>query len=260
MPNRIIKESICDNEKIAALKDFDFRLWVGLITQADDAGRGDARPQIIKGRVFPLREQVTHKNIADGLNALASTGLISLYTVGGKPFFWFPGWAEHQRVRECKPKFPGPEESDILPQSAASCGELPQSAASCGLNPIQSNTNPNTNPNPKRAGVREDDFERFWSVYPKKVGKGEAKKAFSKVSVAVDTLIQAVERQKRSEQWSKDGGRYIPNPATWLNQGRWDDVLPTKGLACVSTGDVPPNDDLDMYERVWGTKKTEAMI
>lgn len=148
MPNRIIKESICDNERIASLKDFEFRLWVGLITQADDAGRGDARPQIIKGRVFPLRDQVTLKNIDDGLHALESTGLITLYTVGGRLFFWFPGWAEHQRVRDSRPKYPGPEEADA---PAAVCGDPPRDAARCGLNPIQSEYNPNPNPKGKKA-------------------------------------------------------------------------------------------------------------
>ena len=54
-------------------------------------------------------------------------------------------------------------------------------------------------------------------------------KAFSKVSVPVKTLIDAVNSQKNSEQWRKDNGQYIPNPATWLNQGRWDDVLTEAG-------------------------------
>jgi hypothetical protein len=31
--------------------------------------------------------------------------------------------------------------------------------------------------------------------------------------------------QKTSAQWQKDNGQYIPNPATWLNQGRWDDEI-----------------------------------
>lgn len=76
---------------------------------------------------------------------------------------------------------------------------------------------------------REEDFEKFWEVYPKKVGKGAAKKAFSKVKAPVETLVSAVRRQKCSLQWSKDDGQYIPNPSTWLNQGRWEDevsVLP----------------------------------
>lgn len=148
MPNRIIKESLCDSERIASLTDFEFRLWVGLITQADDAGRGDARPAYIKGHVFPFRERVTAKDIESALHALAAKGCVALYTVGGKPYFLFPSWARHQRIRECKPKFPGMENADACDgsqDSAASCGELPQDAASCGLNP---NPNPNTNPNP----------------------------------------------------------------------------------------------------------------
>ena len=150
MPNRIIKESICDSEKLAALSDFEFRLWVGLITQADDAGRGDARPAYIKGHVFPFRERVTTKDIDAALHALAAGSCVTLYNVGGRPYYSFPSWAKHQRIRDCKPKYPGPENAD-LPQPAADCGDLPQPAADCGLNPIQSESNPN--PNPKYIGT-----------------------------------------------------------------------------------------------------------
>ena len=69
MPNRIIKESITTSEKLASLSDFEFRLWIGLITQADDAGRGDARPAVIKGRVFPFRERLTVKDVGSSLRA-----------------------------------------------------------------------------------------------------------------------------------------------------------------------------------------------
>ena len=69
------------------------------------------------------------------------------------------------------------------------------------------------------------DFDRFWKVYPKKVGKEAARKAFAKVREDVDVLIDAVEAQMQSEQWTKDGGQFIPNPSTWLNQGRWNDEI-----------------------------------
>lgn len=143
MGNRMIKESICTSEKIAELTDFEFRLWVGLITQADDAGRGDARPAVIKGRVFPLRERITAKDVDAALHGLAAKGCVSLYKVGGKPYFWFPTWAEHQRIREVKPKFPGPEDADCdsPPQAAADCGSSPQAAADCGQKPNQTETN-----------------------------------------------------------------------------------------------------------------------
>lgn len=68
-------------------------------------------------------------------------------------------------------------------------------------------------------------FDEFWRAYPKKVGKKAAQKAYRKANVPAGTLLAALERQKRSDQWSRDGGRYIPNPATWLNQGRWEDEI-----------------------------------
>ena len=71
------------------------------------------------------------------------------------------------------------------------------------------------------------DFEMFWNEYPKKVGKKDAKKSFEKAKKSTDTetMIRAVIAQKQSGQWLRDNGRYIPNPATWLNQGRWDDEI-----------------------------------
>lgn len=177
MPNRIIKQSAFESEKISALSDFDFRLWVGLITQADDAGRGDARPAILKGHIFPLRERVTAKDIEAALLRLAAGSCISLYNVGGKSYYQFPNWAKHQRVYNVKSKVPGPEEAEEddfanLPQSAASCGELPQTAASCRLNPNPNpNINPNPNPNPKESArtrakeSAESVFSQFVSEF-----------------------------------------------------------------------------------------------
>lgn len=74
---------------------------------------------------------------------------------------------------------------------------------------------------------KAEKFEEWWACYPRKVGKEAARRAFAKVKVDVQILIDAVELQKGSEQWTKENGRYIPNPATWLNQGRWEDEVKT---------------------------------
>jgi hypothetical protein len=79
-------------------------------------------------------------------------------------------------------------------------------------------------------------FDQFWNVYPKKVGKTDARKAFAKVEMPVEILINAVQKQKASAQWTKDGGQFIPNPSTWLNQGRWEDELPVAGNSGVPKG------------------------
>ena len=157
MPNRVIKESICTSDKLNELTDFQFRLWVGLLVSADDAGRGDARPAIIRGRVFPLRDRIAVKDVDVGLQALAASGCVSLYKVGGKPYYWFPTWAEHQRLDRAKPKYPSPDEADPEDESAADCGELPQIAADCGLNP-NTNTKEKENTNTKGNNARGSRF------------------------------------------------------------------------------------------------------
>ena len=72
-------------------------------------------------------------------------------------------------------------------------------------------------------------FDEFWKMYPKKVGKEDSKKSFSKLKVD-DELFLAItdglEKWKSSDSWAKDGGQYIPNPATWLNGKRWEDEIP----------------------------------
>ena len=85
---------------------------------------------------------------------------------------------------------------------------------------------------PPLAAATVEQFERFWAVYPKRAGKKEAQKAWNKMkpdSDLVDKILTAVEQQKKSSQWTRDNGQYIPYPATWLNQNRWEDELEMKG-------------------------------
>lgn len=70
-----------------------------------------------------------------------------------------------------------------------------------------------------------DGFARFWSVYPKKVGKPAAEKAFraAKVNGHLPEVLADIEAKAASQAWTKDGGQFVPNPATYLNQRRWED-------------------------------------
>jgi hypothetical protein len=73
-------------------------------------------------------------------------------------------------------------------------------------------------------------FDRFWELYPRKVAKESARKAFSKIPKIAETLpviLAALEWQCQSPQWAKDGGRFIPHPASYLNGRRWLDEPPT---------------------------------
>lgn len=71
-------------------------------------------------------------------------------------------------------------------------------------------------------------FDVFWENYPSKIGKGAALKKWQQLKISSELLakiLDAVEKQKKSSKWTKNNGEYIPNPTTWLNQGRWDDEV-----------------------------------
>ena len=70
-------------------------------------------------------------------------------------------------------------------------------------------------------------FDEFWSAYPKKVGKKAAVKAWAKATdkPGVQEIIGKINELKATKEWQKDGGQFIPHPATWLNEGRWDDAV-----------------------------------
>jgi hypothetical protein len=76
------------------------------------------------------------------------------------------------------------------------------------------------------SGRKGELFDAFWQAYPKKTAKDDARKAFEKRKPDADMLGQmlaALAVQKTSPAWTKDAGQFIPNPATWLNGGRWQD-------------------------------------
>lgn len=75
-------------------------------------------------------------------------------------------------------------------------------------------------------------FDRFWEAYPRRQGKEAARKAWEKLrpnEALLEDMLAALERQRASNQWCKDGGRFIPLPATWLNGRRWEDEEPLIG-------------------------------
>ena len=82
---------------------------------------------------------------------------------------------------------------------------------------------------PKGKTDCSDLFNQFWDAYPKHIAKQSAVKAFEKLKPdekLLEAMLKAIEMQRESKQWEKDGGAFIPYPATWLNQRRWEDELP----------------------------------
>ncbi len=83
---------------------------------------------------------------------------------------------------------------------------------------------------PPKSPIRnEQAFDSFWTSYPKKQAKANARKAFDKLNpdeALLQRMLVALEWQKTSPSWTKDNGQFIPYPATWLNGRRWEDEQP----------------------------------
>mgnify|MGYP004525150849 CR=1 FL=1 len=72
----------------------------------------------------------------------------------------------------------------------------------------------------------EQQFEKFYRKYPKKVKKQDVKKWFIKNQPSDELfsfMMNKLEQFRGSADWQKDGGSYIPYPTTWLKQKRWED-------------------------------------
>ena len=139
MPNRIIKESICSSETIDQMSWFEECFFHRLWTVCDDYGRTDARPVILKAKLFPLKERLSLKDIQNALQKMVDIGCVRLYECDSKPYLYLPSWEVHQQVRAKKSKYPAPDES---------CNHMISDDIKCTRNPIQSESNPNPNPNP----------------------------------------------------------------------------------------------------------------
>ena len=86
------------------------------------------------------------------------------------------------------------------------------------------------------------DFERFWSLYPRKVSKADAKKAWAKIKVTADLfdlMAKSLAAWTVSTDWTKDGGQFIPHASTWLNGKRWEDELPAPAGASQASARRP---------------------
>ena len=76
--------------------------------------------------------------------------------------------------------------------------------------------------NPKTA--TKNDFEIFWKAYPRKTGKGYCQEIWKRKKFpAIEIILDSLKKSIASPDWQKEGGKFIPNPSTWLNQGRWED-------------------------------------
>jgi hypothetical protein len=115
---------------------------------------------------------------------------------------------------------------------------------------------PHKNNNIKEQQLKEynlqNEFEDFWNLYPRKVGKQDAYKSFKKALATTPFIAIFVGVQKLASDPNLPQKQFIPHPATWLNEGRWyDEPYPERQKT---------QDELDAIRRQKYEKEREAQL
>ena len=208
-------------------------LFLQLFTIVDDDGRARAVPRMLVGRLYPYDDDVGIDDIEQWLAELEAQEHIRGYDVNGSQYLEIINWAKHQKIdHKTASKLPPSTEGTPISRKTREDFAKNSRMARDGLAPdlelnrsgmeskgseLSSSRCSDDAPVPEKA---DDRFDQFWKVYPHKVGKIDARKAFAKAIkvVTFDQLMVGLDTYVH-----KTDDRPWCNPATWLNEGRWDD-------------------------------------
>ena len=213
---RMISKSISVSDETNALSDFAALLFTWMIPHTDDYGIINGTPGKIKALVVPRRKQ-NEKQVEESLIEMQKLGMIWRYIFKGEQYLQFVNFEKHQ---EGLHKRTGPK----MPTYQGSCHDSENFREIPGNSPL---IEPNlTEKNLTEKELSYDYFSDFWKEYPRKTAKADAMKAFAKLKMndeLMERLMAGLFRAIDSESWLKDGGKFIPYPASWLNGRRWED-------------------------------------
>ena len=143
----------------------------------------------------------------------------------------FHDWAEYQPTRGQLE-----EKRDSIKAARSEAGIKSGEARRTKLNKTEQNgnktgtkLNPEPEPEPEPITSNEviNSFDDFWKVYPRHEAKATALKAWAKAVKKVPPHIIIDSAQALAESPYRPDVKFIPHGATWLNQERWNDPLPS---------------------------------
>lgn len=247
---RMIDPNIWESEDFSQLSLLGKILFIGMFSLADDEGRGKANPAYIRSKVFPYEtEKVRLADIKTALSEIGRSMSVVFYADNGASYYALSNWMKWQKIDKPTPSaIPAPPDKTGVSEqfdedsSRTSRGLVEDSPrTSRGLaedSRLNKNKNMNKNMNRKENthNSARERFPEFWTLYPKKAAKPDAERAWNKLNPdesTVNLIIEDVCRRREGPEWQRENGRYIPHPATYLNQRRWEDETAPGGFASI---------------------------
>ena len=92
---------------------------------------------------------------------------------------------------------------------------------------INTDVNTDVNIDNKTIVQKEEWFNTFWKEYPRKTNKKNAKRTFLRIinEELYQTILADIRVRKNTKDWTKDKGKFVPHPTTYLNGERWNDQI-----------------------------------
>ena len=204
-------DDVLNDPKVQRLSGESFKFWINMLCIASK--NGGVLPGI-EDMAFALR--VSNDVCTSLIDELKTCGLID-----GSKRLVPHGWEKRQYKSDTS--------TDRVKRFRERSRNVTETVSETAPD-TDTETDTETDKNQKKIPKKRDrsagsaEFENFWLVYPRKINRAVALKAFEKATrkTEADLIITAVRGYKFA-----DDEQFIPHPATWLNQERWIDGTPT---------------------------------
>lgn len=226
---RSVHPDICTSETMADLPAELERTFVRLWTHCDDEGRCVDNSRLIKAAIYPLLDAMSHAKLDGELDKLADRGLVVRYVVDGRAYIAIRSWSEYQHPQRARvSEIPAPPERSatvtrgVRDESASTQGDVAEGSVTHTASELGEGEGEGEGDARSRGsvGAFADEFEILWKLYPRRIDRKAAHKAYvarRREHVTGGRLLAAVECY--AETVAGKPVEFVKHAATFLAKG-----------------------------------------
>ena len=236
---RMIDKKVSVSEQVADLSILGQLVFTWSVPHSDDVGFLPHSNRSLKAMIIPMIE-IELTEFAKIVNDIVKKGLWKEIEHEEDKFYYLCSFNEHQTLKKDRqPQTLLKFTKDKVPRKSwFLLGNILEQIG------IQKEDNgfqmvsevKGSEVNRKEVKIIEEKFEIFYKSYPRKVSKKKAGESYKRIMLKCNeggrfklagSIMIGLEIAKKSDQWTKDDGKFSPHPTTWLNQERWTDEVET---------------------------------